>query len=114
LTSTDKSKWLQTQKNIIIITLTAVKTSRHVLEFLFVRKNLQNSFIEGAENVHHLLEDTRNFVASRCIVALEYTMFAPAQLLRNWREQRPSNMGDLNSSVRGRLVESVARGWICF
>jgi hypothetical protein len=29
----------------------------------------------------------------------EYTMFAPAQLLRNWRVQRPSNKGDLDSSV---------------
>jgi hypothetical protein len=29
----------------------------------------------------------------------EYAMFAPAQLLRNWREQRPSNQGDFDSSV---------------
>jgi hypothetical protein len=26
-------------------------------------------------------------------------MFAPAQRLRNWREQRPSNLDDLDSSV---------------
>jgi hypothetical protein len=26
-------------------------------------------------------------------------MFAPVQLLRNWRKQRPSNKGDLDSSV---------------
>jgi hypothetical protein len=26
-------------------------------------------------------------------------MFAPAQLLRIWREQRPSNQGDLDSSA---------------
>jgi hypothetical protein len=31
----------------------------------------------------------------------EYTMFAAAQLLRNWREQRPSNNGDLDSNVTG-------------
>lgn len=31
----------------------------------------------------------------------EYTMFAPTQVLRNWCEQRPSNNGDLNSSVAG-------------
>jgi hypothetical protein len=30
-------------------------------------------------------------------------MFAPAQLLRNWREQRPSNQGDLASSVTGEV-----------
>jgi hypothetical protein len=33
--------------------------------------------------------------------ALEFTMFAPAHLLRNWREQRLSNKGDLDSSVTG-------------
>jgi hypothetical protein len=31
--------------------------------------------------------------------AREYTMFAPAQFLRNWREQRPSNQDALGSSV---------------
>jgi hypothetical protein len=31
--------------------------------------------------------------------ACEYTMFARAQLLRNWCEQRPSSQGDLDSSV---------------
>jgi hypothetical protein len=35
--------------------------------------------------------------------AREYTMFAPAQLLRNWREQRPSNNGDLDSRVAGEI-----------
>jgi hypothetical protein len=33
----------------------------------------------------------------------EYTMFAPAQLLRNWREQRPSSQGDLISNVTGEV-----------
>jgi hypothetical protein len=28
-------------------------------------------------------------------------MFAPAQLLSNWLEQRPSNQGDLDLSVTG-------------
>jgi hypothetical protein len=35
--------------------------------------------------------------------AREYTMFASAQLLRNWREQRPSNQGDFDSSVTGEV-----------
>jgi hypothetical protein len=35
--------------------------------------------------------------------ALEYTMFAPAQLSRNWREQRPSKKGDLGSIVTGEV-----------
>jgi hypothetical protein len=42
--------------------------------------------------------------------AREYTMFAPAQLLRNWGEQLPSNQGDLDSSVMGRLGESITWG----
>jgi hypothetical protein len=33
--------------------------------------------------------------------ASEYTMMAPAQLLRNWRDQRPRNQGDLYSDVMG-------------
>jgi hypothetical protein len=33
--------------------------------------------------------------------ASEYTIFAPAQLLRRWREHRPSNQGYLDSSVTG-------------
>jgi hypothetical protein len=31
--------------------------------------------------------------------AREYAMFVPAQSLRDWCEQRPSNQGDLDSSV---------------
>jgi hypothetical protein len=33
-------------------------------------------------------------------------MFASAQLLRNWREQRPSNQGDLGLSVTGEVREN--------
>jgi hypothetical protein len=32
--------------------------------------------------------------------AREHTMFAPAQFLRSWREKRPSNKDDLESSVK--------------
>jgi hypothetical protein len=35
--------------------------------------------------------------------ALEYTMFVSIQLLRNWREQRPSNQGDIDYSVPGEV-----------
>jgi hypothetical protein len=65
-------------------------------------------------NYHH--EDECNGIESSCIYvswhsaiwqflkhntrsAREYTTFAPAQLLRNWREQRPSNRGDIDSTV---------------
>jgi hypothetical protein len=40
--------------------------------------------------------------------AREYSMLAPAQLLRNWREQRPSNQGDLDSGVTGDI------GGVCY
>jgi hypothetical protein len=33
--------------------------------------------------------------------AREYTIFVPAQLLRNWREQRPGSQGKLDSVVVG-------------
>jgi hypothetical protein len=35
--------------------------------------------------------------------AQEYTMFPHAQVLRNWRQQRPSNKGELDSSVTGEV-----------
>jgi hypothetical protein len=35
--------------------------------------------------------------------AREYTMFAPAQVLRNWHEQRPSNQDYPDSSVIGEV-----------
>jgi hypothetical protein len=35
--------------------------------------------------------------------AREYTMFTLAQIFLNWRKQRPSNEGDLDSSVTGQL-----------
>jgi hypothetical protein len=37
-------------------------------------------------------------------------MFAFAQLLRIWREQRPSNKDDLDSSVMGEGWESLLLG----
>jgi hypothetical protein len=37
-------------------------------------------------------------------------MSAPAQILRNWYEQRPINQGYLDSSVMGRLEQSITRG----
>jgi hypothetical protein len=40
--------------------------------------------------------------------AREHTMIAPAQLLRNWREQRPSNQSDFDSIV------TWAVGSVCY
>jgi hypothetical protein len=41
--------------------------------------------------------------------AREYATFAPAQLLRNWCEQRPSNKGHVDSEVTGSLGYSIKR-----
>jgi hypothetical protein len=38
--------------------------------------------------------------------ARQYAVFGTAQLWRNWREQRPSNHGDLDPSITG----DVGRG----
>lgn len=38
-------------------------------------------------------------------------MFASAQLLCNWREQRSSNKDDIYFSVTGMVGECIARGW---
>jgi hypothetical protein len=35
--------------------------------------------------------------------AREYTLFTPTQILRNWREQRPSNQSDLDSNIIGKF-----------
>jgi hypothetical protein len=44
----------------------------------------------------------QSYVRERPHVLLsECTMLAPAQLMRNWSEPRPSNPGDLGSSVTG-------------
>jgi hypothetical protein len=40
----------------------------------------------------------------------EYTMSAPAQLLRNWLETRPNNQGDLDSIVTGGGWEGLLHG----
>jgi hypothetical protein len=42
-----------------------------------------------------------------------YTMFAHAQLLRNWLEQRPSKEGDLDWSITGKFEKSITWGWTC-
>jgi hypothetical protein len=42
--------------------------------------------------------------------AREDTMFAPAQLLSNWCEQRPGNQSDLDLVLWGKLVESATQG----
>jgi hypothetical protein len=41
-------------------------------------------------------------------------MFVPVQFLRNWREQRPSNKGDLDWIVTGEAGRVYYRGWTCF
>jgi hypothetical protein len=45
----------------------------------------------------------------KTLAAFEYTMFSPAKLLLNWREKRPSNQDDLDSSATGQ-VRRVCNG----
>jgi hypothetical protein len=47
------------------------------------------------------------------ISARKYAVFSPAQLLSSWCEQRPSNQGDLDSSVTAEDVTVYYTGWIC-
>jgi hypothetical protein len=41
----------------------------------------------------------------------EYTLFVPAELLHNLREQRPSNQGELNLSVTGEIAKVCYTGF---
>lgn len=50
------------------------------------------------------------FENERTLSTREYAMFAPAQVLRKWREQRPSNQGEVHSSVTGGGWESLLHG----
>jgi hypothetical protein len=42
--------------------------------------------------------------------ACECATFAPAKLLRNWREQRPTSHGDLDTGVTEELGQCIAGG----
>jgi hypothetical protein len=37
-------------------------------------------------------------------------MLTPAEILRNWRQQQPSNQGDIDSSATRKLGESITWG----
>jgi hypothetical protein len=49
---------------------------------------------------------------TRC--ARGYNILAPAQPLRSWREQRPSNHGEIDSSVTGEVGRVYYWRWTCF
>jgi hypothetical protein len=55
-----------------------------------------------------MLHEQHQTISIRCSrmntrSAREYALFAHTQLLRNWREHRPSSKGDLDSSVTGEV-----------
>jgi hypothetical protein len=58
------------------------------------------------------LRERRRYVHSRINTrsAREYTMFSPTQFLCKWREQRPSNLGDLDSRVTGEVATVLLHG----
>jgi hypothetical protein len=64
---------------------------------------LFGTFLSGFTLLNASRTAANNFKEKKCLrmntcSAHECTMFAPAQLLRSWCEQRPSNKNDLGSS----------------
>jgi hypothetical protein len=58
--------------------------------------------VGACEHGNDLKRPIKEFLPAR-----EYTIFTPAQHLRNCREQRPSNKSDLDSNVGWRLGQSI-------
>jgi hypothetical protein len=69
-----------------------------LIRYFLVRIRIAKCFTNSSKRFRYevMFENEHTF-------AREYTMFAPAQLLRNWSEQRPSNKDDLDSSVTGEV-----------
>lgn len=61
-----------------------------------------------------MVEEQRSFVRESTRPATEYTLFVTARLLRNSEDQRPSNKGDLESTVTAEIGRSITRGLIFF
>jgi hypothetical protein len=62
-----------------------------IIRYFLVRINIAKCFTNNSKRFRCSRMNKRS--------AREYTMFAPAQLLRNRREQRPSKQSDLDSSA---------------
>jgi hypothetical protein len=71
-----------------------------LIQYFLVRIHIVNASLTAAHNF-----DAKSCSRMNTRSAREHTIIAPAQLLRNWREQRPSNQSDLDSSV----TEEVGR-----
>jgi hypothetical protein len=55
-----------------------------------------------------MFEKEKKLLVVSCII------YVPAQLSRNWREQWPSNQGDIDGVSRERLEKSIALCWMSF
>jgi hypothetical protein len=69
---------------------------------------LFGSFLSGHALLNASQTAANDFDAKRTntYCAREHTVFAPAHILRNWREQRSCKKGDLDLSDTGRLGKS--------
>jgi hypothetical protein len=80
---------------------------------------LFSNSLSGYALLNALWREANDFNIKWCLKthprsAPEYTMFALAQLLRNWCDRQPSNNGDLELSVTGEVGKYTASGWTCF
>jgi hypothetical protein len=57
---------------------------------------------------------TYNSKRLRCVIMFESEHAICCSHLRRWRDKRPSNKGDLDSSVTREVGRAVTRGCICF
>jgi hypothetical protein len=76
---------------------------------------LFGTFLSGYASLN-ASRTTANDLDAKRSSAREYTMFAPAQLWRNWSAQRPSNQSDLGSNVAEEVGREYYTGWgvACF
>lgn len=77
----------------------------YCVRYLLVRIRVAKYFHEQRQTV----VDAKLYSRLNKRLRREYIVFAAAQFLRIWYEQRPINDGDLDSNVTGQ-VDSVARG----
>jgi hypothetical protein len=77
--------------------------------WLLVRKLIAKCFTGSSERFRCTVMLIMNAPSAR-----EKTMFGHEQFLRNWRQQRPSNQGEIDSSIRLEVVIIYYTGWSYF
>jgi hypothetical protein len=92
-------------QQMLKMSTTFSKASIHPKFYHSVWCCLNRYFLVRKHNVKCFTNSKKTILCSRMNTrsAREYTMFVPTQVLRNWRKQRPNNMGDFDSSVTGEV-----------